>query len=181
MTIPWETCCTRPPQGPGDPDIRDTQIAQSRALTSWELLELHYAILYSIFRGGYQRLLYLQEYQDRGNIFDQRLQNLSNAADQFAIKNISQEIEGEFQWQKDMARRLSKLRNEIAHAMIIADVDNLNGPDQRVGHRLVPPVHHFLAEGDPRKYSYNAANLLHFEAVFRQFTYRVVDLIKALR
>jgi len=87
------------------------------AISSWELMELEYARLYSVFvdkPGDYETIV---RFGDIGATFSIRMNKLEKAAQSYFVKNPSQKDEGDFLDLLDRARKLSDKRQQIAHGI----------------------------------------------------------------
>jgi hypothetical protein len=102
-----------------DIDPSNTYAGVGRSISSWELVEVELAVLYSIFIGKPNDLDAIVEYGKLHSIFNNRMNAVGKAAASFFLKQPSQEKEGEWSSIDAVARELADKRHQIAHGIVM--------------------------------------------------------------
>jgi hypothetical protein len=103
----------KPEHGDNSPDL--TFAAVGRALSTWERLDLEFAVLYATLLGiSPPEAIKLPEYRNE-NTFLGRVGVIERAFDTYSVKHHDQAIEGDADALFTDAPDLSNRRNDIAH------------------------------------------------------------------
>jgi hypothetical protein len=110
----------QPPLPEGDENPDRLFAAVGHAITQWELLELEFAALYTIFEGMPRRIDAMRAYGNANPTVRFRLSALEEAADRHFVRQPDQSSEGEFVAIVRRARELTIERHRVAHGVISA-------------------------------------------------------------
>lgn len=181
MTDPWDV---PPLPDRGNEDADSIYMMVGKCLSQWEEVELELSRLYALYLGRGVSLSAMLEYGEP-RIFDQRLQNLKRAAENFFTRSPNQAIEGEFDRLAERSRRFADRRNDIAHSIVRPlqwfrprppILDPLVGEPSE--YALVPP-YYTSRKFDPNnlpKYAYIAEMLTEFFLHFHELSAELASL-----
>lgn len=115
MGNPWDV---RSPSHHGDHDPTILHAAVGRALSAWELLELDWARVYSVFIWKHPYEAVHEPQYKNARIFRERMGIIDTAAKTYFMQRPNQESEGEYDRLKDETVHLADRRNDIAHGLV---------------------------------------------------------------
>jgi hypothetical protein len=160
------------------PDL--TFAAVGRAITMWEIAEVEFARLYSIFTGRPNLIDAYQEYGAEPTYFDKRMSRLCEEGRKYFIKQSSQTNEANLDALIQEGKALARIRHQIAHGIIRAfpiygDPDENGIVSPQFGYFIVAPYYSLvtLTKHDKTSYHYASNSLDEFAKQFALFAEKI--------
>lgn len=126
----------------GDAVVFALYAAVGLAISMWELVEMHLAVLYTLLTSEQEGEAFIVHFRFDGSAgFRSRSEKVIEAFDRFAMKRPDQVTEGIFRELMHRAGQLSMRRNDIAHGMAMNSMGWAEGDP--TGFLLFPAYQNF--------------------------------------